>query len=94
MAIRSFANAATKAVFEGKTPKDLPTSIMSVARRKLGMIAAADALNDLKEPPGNRLHPLLKDRAGQHAIRINNQYRVCFVWTDTGVEQVEITDYH
>lgn len=94
MAIKSFANAATKAVFEGKTPKGLPASIMPVARRKLGMIAAADALNDLKEPPGNRLHPRVRDRAGQHAIRINAQYRVCFIWTDAGVEQVEITDHH
>jgi toxin HigB-1 len=71
-----------------------PTNLVRVAQRKLDMVNAADALDDLKVPPKNRLEKLTKDRAGQHAIRINDQYRVCFVWTDAGAEQVEVTDYH
>lgn len=94
VAIKSFADDATRLVFEGRQPKRLPASIVSVARRKLKMVHAADALTDLKRPPGNRLHPLTGDRAGQHAIWINDQYRLCFRWTSSGPEDVEIVDYH
>lgn len=69
-------------------------AIESVARRKLIMLQAATKLDDLKLPPGNRLHKLTEDREEQHAIRINDQYRVCFVWRDGNAHEVEITDYH
>ncbi|EPI5365385.1 type II toxin-antitoxin system RelE/ParE family toxin, partial [Pseudomonas aeruginosa] len=68
--------------------------ILTVATRKLAMLHAARELRDLRSPPGNRLEPLQGKRAGQHSIRINDQWRVCFVWTDAGPEEVEIVDYH
>jgi len=69
-------------------------NIESTAQRKLGMLAAAVELRDLMSPPGNRLEALKGDRSGQHSVRINDQWRVCFVWTDAGAESVEIVDYH
>ncbi len=92
--IRSFKNSMTKAVFDGLQPKGFPADLMKVARRKLRMVDAAYKLDDLKIPPGNKLHPLSKDRKGQHAIRINDKYRICFVWSGDGPTDVEITDYH
>ncbi len=92
--IRSFKDTNTEEVFNGGCPKGFPADIQSVARRKLRMVDAAVTLNDLKVPPNNKLHPLDKERAGQHAIRINDKYRVCFVWSDEGPTDVEITDYH
>jgi len=92
--IRSFLDAATEAVFNGECPKGFPADIVGVARRKLRMVDAAAKLEDLKAPPGNQLHVLIRERAGQHAIRINDKYRVCFVWSDDGPTEVEITDYH
>lgn len=92
--IRSFANEQTESVFHGKCPPGFPSTILKVARRKLRMVEAAAALKDLESPPGNKLHPLKRDRKGQHAIRINDQYRVCFVWRDGDAYQVEVTDYH
>jgi proteic killer suppression protein len=81
------------ALFEGRrVPKFV--NIQSVAERKLAMLDAAKVLADLKSPPGNRLEALSGDRLGQHSIRINDQWRVCFVWTDAGPEAVEIVDYH
>ena len=65
-----------------------------IARRKLDLLNAAVSLASLRAPPGNRLEALKYDRSGQHSIRINEQYRICFVWTDEGAEQVEIVDYH
>jgi proteic killer suppression protein len=65
-----------------------------VARRKLEWLDSAASLEDLRSPPANRLEALKKDRAGQHSIRINDQYRVCFIWTEMGPEDVEIVDYH
>lgn len=92
--IRSFKDTATKTVFGGECPKGFPNQIMKVARRKLEMVNAAVKLADLKVPPNNRLEALTKDRAGQYSIRINDQFRVCFKWTDKGPEEVEICDYH
>ncbi|MCY1296199.1 Toxin HigB-1 [compost metagenome] len=69
-------------------------NILTVATRKLAMLHTATELRDLRSPPGNRLEALLHDRAGQHSIRINDQWRVCFVWTDAGPRDVEIVDYH
>lgn len=71
-----------------------PEVLWKGARRKLGMLNAAIRLDDLRVPRGNELEALKRDRIGQHSIRINEQYRVCFVWTDAGAERVEITDYH
>ncbi|MCJ2011609.1 type II toxin-antitoxin system RelE/ParE family toxin [Methylobacterium sp. J-076] len=94
MSILSFANETTEAVFRGRHPKGVPATILGTARRKLRQIHAAVSLNDLKAPPGNRLHPLTRDRAGQHAIWINDQFRICLRWTETGPAEVEIVDYH
>ncbi len=90
--IKSFRGATTEAVFNGECPKGFPAD--KVARRKLRYLNAATQLEDLKAPPGNRLEALKGDRAGQHSIRINDKYRVCFKWTPEGPTQVEITDYH
>lgn len=92
--IRSYGNKMTAAVALGKTPKGFPAALVKAARRKLVMLDNAAVLDDLKSPPGNRLHPLTKDREGQHAVWINDQFRLCFRWTDGGPEDVEITDYH
>ncbi|MFZ2101761.1 MAG: type II toxin-antitoxin system RelE/ParE family toxin [Oricola sp.] len=92
--IKSFADAATEDVYNGKCPAGFPSNILKVARRKLAMVDAAADLKDLKSPPGNKLHPLENDRAGQHAIWINSKYRVCFEWREGDAHKVEITDYH
>jgi proteic killer suppression protein len=92
--IKSFADQATKEVFDGNAPRGLPVGILSAARRKLRYLDAAETLMDLKSPPGNRLHPLVGDRAGQHSIWINDQYRLCFRWTAQGAYEVEVADYH
>jgi proteic killer suppression protein len=92
--IKGFKDAATEAVFNGENPGGALGNILKVARRKLAMVNAAVTLNDLKSPPKNKLHALKDDRAGQHAIKVNDQYRVCFIWTDEGPTEVEITDYH
>jgi proteic killer suppression protein len=96
--IRSFRNAGTQDVFNGADTKTarrtcVPT-IWRVAQRKLESRDSAEALVDLRIPPGNRLETLKGDRLGQHSIRINDQYRICFVWTDAGPTDVEIVDYH
>ncbi len=92
--IRSFRDSTTKAVFGGTAPKGFPQKILKVARRKLEMLNAATRLSDLAIPPANRLETMKRDRAGQHSIRINDQWRVCFVWMKDGPENVEIVDYH
>ena len=92
--IQSFRDRATETVFAGRCPKGFPADLLKAARRKLEVLNAAERLEDLRIPAGNKLHPLSKDRAGQHAIRINDQFRVCFRWTDAGPAEVEITDYH
>ena len=75
-------------------PKGVPSDLAKAARRKLRMVAAATRLEDLRRPPGNRLELLLGDRAGQHSIRVNDQWRVCFVWRNGDAYDVEIVDYH
>jgi toxin HigB-1 len=94
MAIRSFRDKKTEAVFNGRCPKGFQADVFKVARRKLGILDAAISLNVLRSPPGNRLEELLGNREGQHSIRVNDQFRICFRWTDAGAEDVEITDYH
>ena len=92
--IRSFGSAATERLCSRQRSETLDPSIERTAFRKLAMLDAADSLNDLRVPPGNRLEALRGDRAGQHSIRINQQWRICFTWTDAGPEGVEIVDYH
>lgn len=91
--IKTFRCADTQALSKGEQVRRF-ANIAAVARRKLRQLQIAGRLNDLQVPPGNRLEALKGDRAGQHSIRINNQFRVCFRWTDIGVEDVEIVDYH
>lgn len=91
--IKSFRCKHTQALFEtGKTRRW--ASIKAVAERKLMQLQAAEALQDLKSPPGNQLESLAGDRSGQYSIRINQQWRLCFRWTDEGPAEVEIVDYH
>lgn len=92
--IQSFADMTTRAVYRGRRPRGFPSAIFAAARRKLAYLDQAADLNDLRAPPGNRLHALSHDRIGQHAIRVNDQYRICFRWTEAGPADVEIVDYH
>jgi toxin HigB-1 len=92
--IKSFRDKATEAVFNGESPKGFPANLVKVARRKLRYLNAAGDLGDLRSPPGNHLEALAGNCKGQHSIRINDQFRVCFVWTTEGPAEVEIVDYH
>jgi proteic killer suppression protein len=92
--IRSYRDARTETVARGRAPKGFPADLVRSAVRKLTMLDNAKELRDLGSPPGNRLEMLKGDRAGQHSIRINDQFRICFVWTELGPEGVEIVDYH
>jgi len=96
--IRRFRDRGTEELFEGRDTRAAraccPVSLWSVARRKLDLIDSAGALVDLRVPPGNRLEALTGNRRGQHSIRINDQYRICFLWTAEGPDLVEIVDYH
>jgi proteic killer suppression protein len=92
--IISFACAETERIFRGERSRRLPPEIQNTARRKLEFLHRAPLLRDLQSPPGNRLEALKGRRAGQHSIRINDQWRICFVWRDGNAERVEITDYH
>ena len=91
--IKTFKCADTQSLSKGERVKQF-VNIAAVARRKLRQLEIADRLDDLRVPPGNRLEALKGDRAGQHSIRVNDQFRVCFRWTDPGAEDVEIVDYH
>ncbi len=91
--IKSFRCTETQALFEtGKSRRF--SAILNVATRKLTLLDAAETLDFLRSPPGNRLEALKGDRSGQHSIRINDQFRLCFRWTVSGAEDVEIVDYH
>jgi proteic killer suppression protein len=94
----SFKTTGTEDIFNGVNSKaarkTCPESIWRVARRKLDQIDSVTAVEELSIPPGNRLEQLTGDREGEYSIRINDQYRICFGWTELGAEQVEIVDYH
>ena len=93
--IVGFQSEQTKRIFDGFGSRHYPPDIQKIALRKLLMIDAATSVNDLRIPPGNRLEKLAGDRQGQYSIRINDQWRICFVWTDeNNADQVEIVDYH
>ncbi|EJU10844.1 plasmid maintenance system killer protein [Sphingomonas sp. LH128] len=92
--IASFHDRSTESIWQGKCSRALPADIQSRALTKLRLIDAAETLEDLRNPPGNHLEALTKDRAGQHSIRINRQWRICFVWKDGHAHDVEIVDYH
>lgn len=92
--IRSFSDSDTQKVWELRCPKRISTTLAKVARRKMQILDAAENINDLRVPPGNRLEKLQPPREGQHSIRVNDQYRICFTWRDGGAENVELTDYH
>lgn len=91
--IQSFKCPDTQAIYEGRGLRRF-SNIRAVVERKLQMLDSAASLEALRSPPGNRLEALKKDRAGQHSIRVNDQWHVCFVWTPDGPEAVEIVDYH
>jgi proteic killer suppression protein len=96
--IQSFRDQGTEDVFNGThsrlARKTCPETVWRVAARKLDQLDSVVALRELSIPPGNRLEALVGNRAGQHSIRINDQYRICFIWTDQGPDLVEICDYH
>jgi proteic killer suppression protein len=92
--IRSFKCKETEKIFQRRFSSKLPQNMQRVALRKLRMLNRSINLNDLKVPPGNRLEGLKGERRGQHSIRINDQYRICFVWKDNDAFDVEIVDYH
>ncbi|MHB2024695.1 MAG: type II toxin-antitoxin system RelE/ParE family toxin [Mycobacteriales bacterium] len=92
--LRSFGDRDTERIWQRQPVRKLGPDVQRSALRKLLMLDAADALQDLRVPPGNRLEKLKGDRRGQHSVRINDQWRICFRWTSAGPEDVEITDYH
>ena len=92
--IRSFADAETERVFRRLASRRLSAEVQRVAYRKLVVIDAAESLNDLRIPPGNRLEKLKGDREGQYSIRVNEQWRICFRWKEGDAYDVEIADYH
>jgi toxin HigB-1 len=96
--IQSFRDAGSEDIFNGENTKaarqSCHTSLWKVAFRKLDLLDSVVSLDDLRVPPGNRLEALSKNRQGQYSIRINDQYRICFTWTEQGPAEVEIVDYH
>ncbi|GFP40492.1 type II toxin-antitoxin system RelE/ParE family toxin [Candidatus Hakubella thermalkaliphila] len=92
--IRSFRDKATERVFNRERVRKFDLKLQRLAQRKLAILDAAETLDDLRVPPGNRLEKLSGDREGQHSIRINDQWRICFRWLDGDAHDVEITDYH
>jgi proteic killer suppression protein len=92
--IRSFKDADAELLWNTGKSRRIPANIRRIALKKLLLLHWATSLGDLSVPPGNRLEALTRDRNGQHSIRINDQYRVCFVWSDAGAIDVEIVDYH
>jgi proteic killer suppression protein len=92
--IRSFRDAETETIWSGRRSRRLPPDIQDTALRKLRLLNAAKRLEDMTVPPGNRLEALSGNRKGEHSIRINQQWRICFLWRDGGADDVEICDYH
>jgi proteic killer suppression protein len=92
--IRSFADKETERIWNGGLSRRIPNQIQALARRKLRMLNAAQRLDDLRIPPANRLEAIKGKRAGQHSIRINAQWRICFLWNEGQRDEVEIVDYH
>lgn len=92
--IKSFKDKETERIFNGQFSRKLPQNIQRIAERKLIMLHRSADFNDLRIPPSNRLEALKGDRNGQHSIRINDQWRICFEWRKDGVYEVEIVDYH
>jgi proteic killer suppression protein len=96
--IQSFKNAGSEDIFNGENTREArsicPRSLWIIAGRKLDLLDSVTALSELRIPPGNKLESLSGDRKGQHSIRINERYRICFLWTDSGPDEVEIVDYH
>ncbi|MCT1708696.1 plasmid maintenance system killer [Dermabacter sp. HMSC06F07] len=92
--IRSFGDKATERLWRRERVRSIDPRIHRVALRKLRQVGSAESLEDLRVPPGNRLEALKGDRAGQYSIRINDQWRICFVWSDAGPEELQIVDYH
>ena len=92
--IKSFACRETERIANDERSSAFPTGVRQGAARKLALLDTATSLNDLRSPPGNRLEKLTGDREGQHSIRINDQFRLCFRWSDGDAYDVEITDYH
>lgn len=92
--IRSFRDSEARKIFERSPSRPGPASLRKTALRKLLVLDAAETLDDLRIPPGNRLEKLSGDRSGQHSIRINERWRICFRWNQGGADQVEIVDYH
>lgn len=92
--LRSFADKDTERVWRRERSRRLDLNTQRAALRKLLILDAADVLDDLRVPPGNRLEKLRGDRSGQHSVRVNQQWRICFWWTSAGPEDVEIVDYH
>jgi len=94
MVIKTFKDGETRGIWDGRVSRRLPGNIQAVARRKLRMLSNAKSLKDLRIPPANRLEALKGARKGQHSIRINDQWRICFVWSNGDANKVEIVDYH
>jgi proteic killer suppression protein len=92
--IKTFRDKATAAIFVDRLPRGMSAELARAARRKLVMLDRATDVNDLRSPPGNRLEALGGERAGQFSIRINQQWRICFIWCDSDAFEVEIIDYH
>lgn len=92
--ISSFADKGAERIWSGKRSRKLPLEIQHRALAKLALLNRAKVLDDLRNPPSNRLHDLERERAGQHSISINMQWRICFVWKDGDAHGVEIVDYH
>lgn len=92
--IRSFSGGDTQKIWELRCPKGVSQDLAKAARRKMQILDAAETINDLRVPPGNRLEKLQPPREGQHSIRVNDQYRVCFKWSNGGADDVDLVDYH
>ncbi len=92
--IQSFGDSSTRRVWERERVAGIGVDVQRSAHRKLRQLSAAGCLEDLRIPPGNRLEKLRGDRAGQHSIRVNDQFRICFAWTSAGPQDVELVDYH